>query len=228
MRGVKVVFGCAMTVGLLAVVAIPALATPSWYKCAEKTGGKFKDNKCLMESSGGEFEWVKIAKATEVVVEGELGFEDPKLPSGAVKLKCKVKGPGTVGPNAEDQIKSIEVTGCTVIKGTCGSPEVKADNTPWATELFEETGGEIRDRIKSSGVGLPGWTLICVVVKKIEDVCEGETSVGVANKLSEGLVELKFDKKSATLECSQSKAKSGLVEGTLKVKSASGVAISVK
>jgi hypothetical protein len=228
MRGIKIALGLAVVACLLAVLAAPALATPSWYKCAETVGGKFIDNKCTTEGAGGEFEWVRIEKTTEVTLEGELEFEDSKTSVGAVRIKCKVKGTGSVGPDAEDQVKTLDPTGCTVVKGTCGSPTLAALHLPWVTELFEEAGGVIKDKVKGSGVGPYGWVLTCTVIIVIKDECTGEAIADTANVLAEGIVEVKFANKSGKLKCTQSKVESGSVEGVLKVKTVSGVAISVK
>lgn len=229
MRSIKLVVGLAVAVGLMAIVSAPAMAAPSWFECSEVTEGtgKYEESKCKTEGTKKNWEWVQLSKTVASTSEGELELEDSKTIVGAVRLKCKVKSTGTVGPHAEDKIESAELTECKVVKGTCGSPKAKAIHLPWNTELTEE-GGEIRDRIKNSGAGLPGYTVTCVVIIKIEDTCEGETSTGVANNLAAGLVEIKFDTKSPKAKCTQSKAVTGTVEGTLKVKATNGQAISVK
>jgi hypothetical protein len=223
MRSIKMVIGLAAAACLLAVVAAPAMAQPQWYECLEVTEGtgKYEDNHCSKEGGKKNWEWIQLSKALESVSEGELEFEDSKTAVGAVRLKCKVKSTGTVGPHEKDTIETAEVTGCKVVKGTCGSPTVKPVHLPWNTELTE-AGGEIRDKIKNSGAGLPGYTSTCVVIIKITDTCEGETSAGTANNLTEGLVEVKFDKISEKATCTQSKEKTGTVEGTLTVKAKNG------
>jgi hypothetical protein len=229
MRSIKMVIGLAAAACLLAVVAAPAMAAPSWFECSEvaEGTGKYEENKCKKEGGKKNWEWVQLSKTVESVSEGHLEFEDSKTAVGAVRLVCQVKSLGTIGPHAEDKIESAEVTECKVVKGTCGSPTVKPVHLPWNTELTE-TGGEIRDKIKNSGAGLPGYTSTCVVIIKITDTCEGETSAGVANNLTEGLVEIKFDAASEKAKCTQSKAVTGTVFGTLKVKAKNGQAISVK
>jgi hypothetical protein len=227
MRSIKLLLGLAVSVGLLVVVAAPAMAAPAWFECQKKAEGKFTDSKCS-KSGAGEFEWVQLTSAVKSVSEGELELEDSESTLGAVRLKCKVSSTGVVGPHSEDKIETASVTGCTVVKGTCGSPKAEAVHLPWNTELVEETGGEFRDKIKNSGAGLPGYKVTCTVIIKVSDTCEAETSTGVANNLTEGLVEAKFETKSGKAKCSLSKKESGTVTGTLKTKTSSGAAISVK
>ncbi len=215
MRRIKLVIGLAAAACLLAVVAAPALAAPKWYKCVAKTGGKFEDSACTKEvSSGGTFEWEEITSATAATEEGELEFEDSKTAIGAVRLKCKVVSVGKVGPGSEDSIEKVTTSGCKLVKGTCGSPTVEAVHLPWKTELTE-IGGEPRDTLKSGGTGLPGYKSTCTVIIKITDTCEAETNAGLSYSLTNGLQEVKFDPKSPKATCTQSKAVTGTVEGTL-------------
>lgn len=210
MKVVKMILGCAIAACLLTVAAASALAAPSWY---EKSG------------SG---EWEKIGKAVEEISEGELETEDSKPPTGATRIRWKCFFTGTVGPNNLDKIETFICSGGKVVKGTCGSPKFEAVHLPWNTELVEEVSGEIRDKIKSSGAGLPGFTVTCTVIIKVKDTCEGEMSAGVVNNLAAGIVELKFDTKSGKLTCTQSKGLTGSIEGTFVVKTKSGAALSVK
>ena len=130
MRSIKLVIGLAVAVGLLAIVAAPALAAPKWYKCVKLGAGhKYTDSACTKEGSG-EFEWEEIKAATAVTEEGELEFEDSKTSIGAVRLKCKVVSVGTVGPGSEDKIEKRTLAGCNVVKGTCGTPTVEAIHLP--------------------------------------------------------------------------------------------------
>ena len=62
MRSIKLVIGLAVAVGLMAIVAAPAMAAPSWFEC-EKTEGKFKNNKFTENRLPNEFEWVQLSKA---------------------------------------------------------------------------------------------------------------------------------------------------------------------
>jgi hypothetical protein len=198
-----------------------------WFECAEKAGGKYTNNKCTAEGSGGKFEWVEITKATEVVMEGELELEDSESSIGAVRVKCKIMGEGTV-LGSTGSIAVVKLEKCAVVKGTCGSPTAEAIHLPWSTELKEEASDEIRDEIKNSGSGLPGYTVTCTVIIKIKDTCEGETTAGIVDSLKEGLVEATFEAKSSKLTCSLSKKVSGSVGGTLKIMAKSGAAISAK
>ncbi len=216
MRSVKLVLGLAVAVGLMAFAVAPALAAPKWYKCTENAGSgtKYEDSACTKALPAGKFEWVEIKAATAVTEEGELEFEDSKTSLGAVRLKCKVVSVGTVGPGSEDTIEKVTTSGCKVVKGTCGSPTVEAIHLPWKTELTE-IGGEIRDILKSGGTGLPGYKSTCTVIIKISDTCEAETNAAVQYNLTGGVAEVKFDPKSPKATCTQSKAATGSVEGTL-------------
>jgi hypothetical protein len=218
MRIIRIGVGLALATCLVALSATSsAFAAPKWEVCKENAGSgtKYEDSSCTKVSSSGKFEWVEIKAATKVTEEGELEFEDSKTSLGAVRLKCKVVSVGTVGPGAEDTIEKVTTSGCKVVKGTCGSPTVEAIHLPWKTELTE-IGGEVRDVLKSGGTGLPGYKSTCTVIIKVTDTCEAETNAGVGYSLTEGFAEVKFDPKSPKATCTQSKEKTGTVEGTLK------------
>jgi hypothetical protein len=228
MRSIRIVVGLAAAACLLAVMAAPALATPKWYECKEQSGGKYTEKECATTGSPGTFELVEVKTAVASISEGELELEDSESSIGAVRVKCTVVSEGTAGPEKKDTITSATLSSCKVVKGTCGSPTAVAVHLPWNTELTEPTEGEIRDNIKNSGSGLPGYTVTCTVIIKVKDTCEGETSTKITNNFSSSLVEATFEKKSPKATCSLSKKVSGSVEGTLKTKSKSGVAIYAK
>ncbi len=229
MRSIKLVLGLGMAACLLAVVAAPALASPSWYECAKKAGGKFTDSKCTKEGAG-EFEWVKIAAPQGSISEGKLELEDSKTKLGAIRVSCEVLSEGTVGTEGLDEITSATLKNCKVVKGECpGFEGVTAVHLPWKTELTEPVKGEIRDNIKEGkGKGLPGYKTTCVIIIPISDECTGETSTKITNVFTEGLVEASFEAKSAKAKCTMSKAVTGTVEGTLKTRDKSGIPISAK
>jgi hypothetical protein len=195
----KLVLGLAVSAGLLAISAIPAMAAPVW-----------------------RINGTELTESTASVSEGELELEDSESTLGAVRLKCKVKSTGVVGPKSLDKIEKAEVTGCTVVKGTCGSPKAEAVHLPWNTELKEEASKEVRDGIKNSGAGLPGYKVTCTVLIKVTDTCEAETSTSITNNLEAGLVEAGFNEKSGKAKCSLSKKESGTVTGTLKITAKAG------
>jgi hypothetical protein len=206
-------------IAALAVAATPALATaPVWQGCMSLEGGHFENEGCTKEKAGSKFEWLEITKAANGLLNGSLELEDSKTSFGAVRLSCSVKANGVVGPYSEGKIEKAALEECKVVKGTCGSPKVVAIHLPWNTELKEETGGEIRDGIKNSGMGLPGYAMTCVVIIKITDTCEGETTTKIENILTESLAEAKFEGKSEKAKCTQSGAVTGTVEGNLKIK----------
>ncbi len=206
------------TVFLGVVVAESALAVfPAWQACTNvgATEGSFEDAQCTKENIAGEYEWEEITSARAVTEEGELEFEDSKTSLGAVRLKCKVVSTGEVGPGSEGNVEKVTTSGCKVVKGTCGSPTVEAVHLPWKTELTE-IGGQMRDVLKSGGTGLPGYKSTCTVIIKVTDTCEGETNAALDYNLTEGLTEVEFDSKSPKATCTQSKAETGSIEGTLK------------
>ena len=202
MRNLKVAAGLTAAICTMALSAAPALAVHVWEK---KVGGT----------------WSEITTATEAVTEGNLQLEDSKSTLGAVRVECKIKSTGKIGPGKADSVEKAEATGCKVVKGTCGSPTAKAIHLPWTTELTESE-GKVRDLIKNSGKGLPGYEVTCTVLIKVTDTCEGETSAATTNNLTEGIVEETFDAKSPKAKCSVSKENTGSLEGTLKVKAPAG------
>jgi hypothetical protein len=230
MRGMKIALGFVMATCLMMVVAAPAFAAKEWQHC-EKVGvpkGSFSEHLCKTGEAGGEWEWLTIKTSEKSVLEGELELEDSESTLGAVRLKCKVKSTGLVEAEGKDVVEAAEVTGCKVVKGTCGSPKAEAVHLPWNTQLVEEAGGEVRDKIKNSGAGLPGYKVTCTVIIKVSDTCEAETSTSIANNLGESLVEASFEAKSGKAKCSLSKKESGSVTGTLKVKQANGWGLRVQ
>jgi hypothetical protein len=195
----KLVLGLAVSVGLLAISAMPAMAAPVW-----RVNG------------------TELTEAVASVSEGELELEDSEATFGAVRLKCKIKSTGVVGPKALDKIEAASVTECKVVKGTCGSPKAEGVHFPWNTELKEEASKEVRDAIKNSGAGLPGYKVTCTVIIKVTDTCESETSTSITNNLEAGIVEAGFNEKSGKAKCSLSKKESGTVTGTLKISTKAG------
>jgi len=225
MRGVKMAFGLIMAACLMMVAAAPAFAGTEWQHC-EKVGapkGSFSEHLCKTKEAGGEWEWIPIKKESseKVVIEGELELEDSESTLGAVRIKCKVSSTGLVEAEGKGTIETATLTECKVVKGTCGSPKAEAIHLPWDTELVEE-GGKIRDKIKSSGAGAPGYKVTCTVIIKVTDTCEAETSTAITNNVEASLVEASFEAKSGKAKCSLSKKESGSVSGTLKIKQANG------
>jgi hypothetical protein len=196
MRSIKMAFGLAVAVTcLLAVSAASALAAPVW---EQKVGGVFSE----------------IKAATAASTEGKLKLEDLKggINKEAVQIECTVKSTGKIGAGSADSIEKTEATKCTVIKGTCGTPTVEALHTPWTTELV----AGIRDNIKNSGAGLPGWKVTCTILfVKVVDTCETETSTSMANNEATGNVEATFNAESPKAKCSRGGAETGVVEGVL-------------
>jgi hypothetical protein len=168
-----------------------------------------------------------ITESMKVTSEGTLELEDSKTLVGKTKVKCSGTDEGTIGLEGTDTITKITVTpnSCTKVEGGCES-EISAEavHLPWNTKLITVENSkkekEVRDEIKNSGAGTPGWAVTCkTALGKKTDTCEGETTVGIDNVTKgthKGDVAALFDEvsreKPAT--CSEKKEKSGKVYGT--------------
>lgn len=182
-----------------------------------------------------ELNGAKLEASMETTSTGELELEDSKVPLvGATAVKCKGTDKGTVNIEGKDTITEIKATECKPVKGGCESEVTAAAvHLPWDTQLVTVENAkkekEVRDEIKSSGAGTPGWAVTCkTALGKKTDTCEGESSVGIDN-VTEGehagdvaaLFEAVTHEKPAT--CTEGGAKSGFVTGTDFIKGAEGV-----
>ncbi|HWX46409.1 MAG TPA: hypothetical protein VNY52_13965 [Solirubrobacteraceae bacterium] len=201
-------------------VSATASAKPTWWTCKEVGAGfgSWENNLCTKAKAGGGWEWIQMAEKQEVTSSDILKLSDRNgLGKGKpVTLECTGTDAGTVGPESEDEVTKIEATKCVVIEGECPTPNTKAVHLPWKTELREETGGEIRDAVKNSGAGTPGWQVTCGGI--VKDTCEAEGSAGLENVESTGEVIGKFDGKTKKAKCSIGGEESGEVTGTDKQK----------
>jgi hypothetical protein len=224
MKHLKIAGLCLVAVFAVSMMAsATASAKPTWWTCAELTEpvGAFTDSLCTKKGKG-KFEWIQLKEKQTTTSSGTLKLTDinGNGKGKAVTLECTGTDAGTVGPEGEDEITKIEATECTVITGECPTPNAKSVHTPWKTELREEVGGEIRDVLKSSGAGTPGWQVTCAGI--VKDTCEAEASTGLENKESTGEVTGKFDGKTKKAKCSVGGEESGEVIGTDNVKVTSG------
>jgi hypothetical protein len=167
-----------------------------------------------------------ITESMKVTSEGTLELEDSKTLVGKSKVKCTGTDAGTVGLEGTDTITAVTVTSCSKVEGGCESEiTAAAVHLPWDTKLVtvenpKTKAKEVRDEIKTSGAGTPGWSVTCkTLLGKKTDTCEGETTVGIDNVTKgthKGDVAALFDEvsreKPAT--CSEKKEKSGFVYGT--------------
>jgi len=139
-----------------------------------------------------------ITAELNVEATGELELEEAIL-GIPIAVLCSGILDGTIGPNGLDKISEllslagggISLTGlaapalsCTNVTG-CTTPEVWAVNLPWESLLvLMEEGTEVffADLLSSSGVGNPGWEVLCG--SGTSDTC---TVVElVSNKTNEG------------------------------------------
>jgi hypothetical protein len=166
-----------------------------------------------------------------------LELEDSKatLPT---TVKCSSTDTGDVGPEGQDKVLTLTLTGCTSVKGGCSSHILASGvHLPWSTQLVEVENSkkekEVRDKVFNSGAGQPGWKVNCtnVIGGSEEDVCEFETgtefNLGIDNVTSgahKGDVAALIDAASSErpAKCSKGGAKSGFIFGTTFILSNSG------
>jgi|ERR1700722_2518942 len=223
MRITKTLLLCSFAVSAMAMATSSALAAPTFGKCVEVAPGtgSFTNPDCT-KVGAGKFEWSPYAVALASTAKGKLTFTDTKV---GLSITCTVLDEGSVGPNSSDETtKVIEEGGGAKIKceGVAGcekaGAEAEARNLPWTTELYEAAGA-IRDRIGLVGGKTPAWKTTCLVLGiKVEETCEGRTTVAMKNILEgenlTGKAEVTFDE-GATGTCTTGGANSGKIEGSL-------------
>ncbi len=203
MKHLNVALGLILTVGLMAVMASPALGTPKWITCEQlsKPTGKWTTNKCST-SGTGEWETEEISSTIEVTSRGTLILEDRNEKTA---VECTVAGSGTLGKGGTGSIKAITNTKCEFVKGKAGSceeskrPTANPVNLPWPSRLEERTNAksekEIREMTTSSIAGkAPGWSVECTVgVMKVTDECTGVYSTNVTTERTVGPVGMEYE-----------------------------------
>lgn len=220
MRHVKI-FGLAVVAvfALGATAASSALANPVWEssECIEVAPHEGRWSSADCNQYGGEEKfalspWLVLSASDAVLSAGTLKLTDSKggLFGESVTIQCTGTDAGTVGPGSVDETTSITATECKTIEGTCPSPKAEALHLPWDTQLEEPNAGEVRDKIKSSGAGTPGWKVKCSI---LTDECTAETSTLMRNNEEEGSVEAEFESKSAKANCSRGGTGTGTVKG---------------
>jgi hypothetical protein len=234
MRSIKLVFGLAMAVCLLAVVASSAMAG-EWEQCQTEKNGKFETSEC--KGAGKGWEWKQLFVKEAVESEGTLKLTDKAggIFGEAVTVECKGFDEGTVGPGTEDEITNItsakggtnKTITCTAIAGICPSPvTAEAVNLPWPTQLVQ-IGSEIRDAIHPhSGGGAPGWKVSCNGTLDECTTTAGGTKIKNAANGQE--VEAEFEKKSALADCKRGGKAQGEVSGIVFIRQKNGHALRVK
>jgi hypothetical protein len=203
MKHLNIALGLILTVGLMAVMASPALATPKWITCEQlsKPTGKWTTNKCSTRGTG-EWETEEIGSTVEITSSGTLTLEDR---GEKTAVECTEAGSGTLGKGGTGSAKAITIN-CGFVKGEAGSceeskrPTASAVNLPWSDRLEERTNAksekEIREVTTSSISGkAPGWSVECTVsgVLKVKDECTGVYSTNVTTNRTVGTLGMEFE-----------------------------------
>ncbi len=181
---------------------------------------------CSKGKASGNWETEEVAETQEVTSSSSaLELVDTKATGGALAIKCAATDVGWIEENFDD-VSGIKFTKCARVSGSCESEkELKVIplNLPWATELREETGGEIRDRLQAAGKG-PGYKIECTVggIFKIADECAGALTTKMTNNRSTDTVEAEFDSKSGKIECTSGGKEAGEIKGIDTIKRQGG------
>jgi hypothetical protein len=229
MRYTKAIILTLLIAGCVASATATASASPPvWSACLSLTEGRFENGVCTKENVSGSFEILDLSEATEISGSGSLTLEDSKAASGELQVKCSSAITGTVGSENEGKITGVELTSCTVVKGTCESPKASAIHLPWKTEATKTESHEseviFRNNIKNSGSGAPGYIISCGSGTKTEDVCEFEagTSTSLENQTTEGSVAAEFEASSGKATCNHGekcpmRSATGTLKGQIKM-----------
>ncbi|HWX88510.1 MAG TPA: hypothetical protein VNX67_10070 [Solirubrobacteraceae bacterium] len=214
------------------VGASGASALSLWDECIKTaTTLAFQDADCSVAGPPNVWGWEEIKVPTEV----DSLVSTLTLLSNGVTIDCEGSMDGTVGGGAKDEVVLIlnnvgaEVTEanpvkCPVLAGNlaCGN-EANASplHLPWKTELLAAGG----DLLEGSGVGHPGWLVVCLGGLKATNECAREdTILTVENLLSELEVDLGF-KPLEKADCSVGGVGAGEVEGTVSILLVNGNAL---
>lgn len=240
MKSVRIAGLCLVSMlalsSLSMVTAGSASAIARWLQCRTATGGEppteYTNADCAVAQRGGGWQWRELLNTEQILTFGTLELKDTKTTLGESAVVCGGTDNGWIGVLNKDFITSISVkaSNCKAVK-VCENVEgIEARNLPWQTELFE-TEGKVRDAIRNSGAGNPGWKVTCKapIIGSTTDECtsnEGNTAI---EELSGNLsLDFRFQgEKSGKATCSKGGAGSGLVEGTVLGRTCEGWAIKV-
>jgi hypothetical protein len=228
----------ARTLGLafVAVFAMSAVATSSASAAFKKVWevsecvkvpagtGKYEESKCKKE--GGKKEWEikwKEVGATPIAVTsaGKL-----KLNSGGTEVECEGTNTGTVGEKGKDEIITITVTNCKIVKAGFCEELIKVEplNLPWLTQLVE-VGGKLKNEIKPHAGGKnPGWAVTCKTFlgNKTVKCTAPKAQTLVTNNIPNDTVETEFNAETENASCEGGTSSEGTVRGIITIKAASG------
>jgi hypothetical protein len=146
-----------------------------------------------------------------------------------VEVLCTGTDLGTVAPGKADTLSSITVTGCTVMKGICGTPvTVEPINLPWNTSVVLIGSKFYDDTTTTVGNKKVGYKVVCNGF--IEDTCEAALAQPELANGAGGVVEAIFksaDANQPKANCSRGGAGTGLVNGTDLILSEEGLTLAV-
>ncbi len=162
-----------MLITSIALAGTASAETPSWFLCLEGSTSptKYSSNQCNKAESGGKWESMVLGTSSATVKISAFTLSLLDEGTGA-EITCD--GPGTVGRGLIESptrglIKVAEIenpkTNCTLTKKavlacteTKNIEEVKAENLPWETEIYETESKPFTKIKKGPGAaGEPGW-----------------------------------------------------------------------
>ncbi len=206
MRFIRIAGLCLVAIFAVSLVGVAtASAAPAWEQLNGTT-------------------WKEVGNTEKVTGTGTLKLKDIDTLLGTSEVECGGSEKGTVGPTKFDRIEVVEVQAsqCKKLKVCENVEEVTAKNLPWQTELYESN-KEVRDNLKGTGNGEPGWRVKCKTLGGVKsDECLAEAglvpSVQVTNKTSNNTVNTSFEEKPSKAPkagCSEGGKESGEVTGTI-------------
>jgi hypothetical protein len=215
----------AMLAMSLVAAGSASAAAPAWEHCTKGVANmlptKYTEHQCetLAPNNEGEWEWREVNGTEKVVSHGSLVLRDTSATAGKIKVavSCSGENKGSVGPGKYGRITEIPETSiqCSNVENCTVFKKAEARNLPWQTELVEEAGGEIRNKITNGGAAeaeWPGWAVTCELAgAETTDRCTTNSgSTAIANQTTHGssgtelLVLATFEAKTAKAKCSLS------------------------
>jgi hypothetical protein len=162
--------------------------------------------------TGGVYKTLGVGEKVNTFSKGTLAFQ-----SNGVEMECAGENEGTVESASKDTITNVfetvggkkeKVLKCTLLNGNgvCTAPvTAEAVDLTWDTQLVE-VGTELRDELKSSGNGNPGWKFKCA--NGSSNTCtaaKGNTAVKNVEVGGVGKIQYTFDAKTEETTCTSGK-----------------------
>ncbi len=204
MRFIRIAGLCLVAIFAVSLVAVAtASAAPVWEQLEGST-------------------WKEVKNTEKVTGTGTLKLRDTNTAAGVSEVECGGSEKGTVGPEKFDRVEVVEVKAsqCRNVKVCENVEEITTKGLPWQTEVYE-SGKELRDNIKATTNGEPGWVVKCkTLLGSKTDECLAEAglipSTLLTNKTSNNTVNSEFESaKSPKAKCKEGGAKSGEVLGVI-------------